>query len=307
MSQNTMPDSVTPADQIGLAAREAQAAVRPRDAGSWAAKVDRLAVERRDGVRGTNVAGRRLTGPVQGFGKMWEKTYSLNAGSTVTPRDAIATWKAHFPEFWPKGNRFAGALAGISPGDVALLDLAIGGGVKLSTGVFVLYADEESFTLMTPQGHMFAGWITFSAERPAEATVIRAHVLMRANDPLYELGMTFGGHSKEDPLLGADADRAGHVPWCAGPAGRNAQHLRGQSQAMETCQKHLAQLDDPQPAANLLPWPAHPGLALTPHASVVRTQDFSSVLYATSQLSVCGTDDKSLVVRRQRSAVTLMW
>ena len=27
----------------------------------------------------------------------------------------------------------------------------------------VLYADEESFTLMTPQGHMFAGWITFSA------------------------------------------------------------------------------------------------------------------------------------------------
>ena len=37
------------------------------------------------------------------------------------------------------------------------------GGSKLSTGVMVLYADEESFTLMTPQGHMFAGWITFSA------------------------------------------------------------------------------------------------------------------------------------------------
>ena len=50
---------------------------------------------------------------------------------------------------------------------MALLDLAIGGGVKLSTGVFVLYADEESFTLMTPQGHMFAGWITFSAEGTA--------------------------------------------------------------------------------------------------------------------------------------------
>ena len=116
----------------------------------------------------------------------------------ISPQDAIATWKAHFPEFWPKGNRFAGALAGISPGDVALLDLAVGGGVKLSTGVFVLYADEESFTLMTPQGHMFAGWITFSAELAGEATVIRAHVLMRANDPLYELGMTFGGHIKED-------------------------------------------------------------------------------------------------------------
>ncbi len=45
---------------------------------------------------------------------------------------------------------------------------------------------------------MFAGWITFSAERDGEATMIRAHVLMRANDPLYEIGMTFGGHRKED-------------------------------------------------------------------------------------------------------------
>ncbi|HET7246644.1 MAG TPA: hypothetical protein VFJ07_17595 [Streptosporangiaceae bacterium] len=122
---------------------------------------------------GTNVAGRRLTGPVQGSGKMWEKTYSLNAGQVTTTQDAIATWKA-------------------------LLDLAIGGGVKLSTGVFVLYTDQESFTLMTPQGHMFAGWITFSAERAGEATIVRAHVLMRADDPLCELGMTFGGHAKED-------------------------------------------------------------------------------------------------------------
>ena len=44
-----------------------------------------------------------------------------------------------------------------------MLDLAMPGGLKLSTGVLVLYADDESFTLMTPQGHMFAGWITFSA------------------------------------------------------------------------------------------------------------------------------------------------
>jgi hypothetical protein len=197
-----VPEGVTPAEQIGLSVREAQAAAQPaapaRDAGNWAAKIGRLEVGRRDGVRGTNVAGRRLTGPVQGFGKMWQKTYRLDVGSGVTPQQAIATWKAHFPEFWPKGNRFAGALAGISPGDVALLDLAIGGGVKLSTGVFVLYADEESFTLMTPQGHMFAGWITFSGERAGHGTVVRADVLMRANDPLYELAMTFGGHRKED-------------------------------------------------------------------------------------------------------------
>lgn len=146
-------------------------------------------------------AARRLTGPVQGFGKMWQKSYRMRA--QVEPEAAIATWKAHFPEFWPKGNRFAGALTGINPGDVALLDLAIGGGVKLSTGVFVLYADAESFTLMTPQGHMFAGWITLSAEREGDDTIVQAQVLMRGNDPIYELGMIFGGHKKEDRFWAA--------------------------------------------------------------------------------------------------------
>ncbi len=202
MTETAGPDRVASAEQIGLSAREAAAvpagATAPRDASSWAKKVDRLQVDPRDGVRGTNVAGRRLTGPVQGFGKMWQKTYRMDAGPDIEPEQAIATWREHFPEFWPKGNRFAGALTGINPGDVALLDLSIGGGVKLSTGVFVLYADAESFTLMTPQGHMFAGWITFSAEPDGDATAVQAHVLMRASDPLYEVAMTFGGHSKED-------------------------------------------------------------------------------------------------------------
>jgi hypothetical protein len=170
----------------------------PRNAEAWAKKVERLTVEPRAGVRGNNVEGRRLTGPVQGFGKMWQKTYSVDIGAAATPQEVIATWKAHFPDFWPKGNRFSGALSGISPGDVALLDLAMGGGVKLSTGVFVLYADDESFTLMTPQGHLFAGWISFSAGRTSTGTQVQAQVLMRANDPFYELGMMFGGHAKED-------------------------------------------------------------------------------------------------------------
>jgi hypothetical protein len=206
MTETAGPDRVRSAEEIGLSAREAAAAppsdptetALPRDVASWAKKVERLQVEQRDGVRGTNVAGRRLTGPVQGFGKMWQKTYRMNVGPQITPEQAIAVWRQHFPEFWPKGNRFAGALTGINPGDVALLDLAIGGGVKLSTGVFVLYADSESFTLMTPQGHMFAGWITFMAEREGDDTMVQAQVLMRANDPIYELGMMFGGHRKED-------------------------------------------------------------------------------------------------------------
>ena len=224
MTETAGPDRVRSAEQIGLSAREAATApvpdatsngpprnaaqaAGPRNATSWARKVDRLEVGPRAGVRGTNVAGRRLTGPIQGFGKMWQKSYRMKAGPGIAPEQAIATWKEHFPEFWPKGNRFAGALTGINPGDVALLDLAIGGGVKLSTGVFVLYADAESFTLMTPQGHMFAGWITFSAERegPQDGgeTVVQALVLMRANDPLYEIAMMFGGHGKEDKFWAA--------------------------------------------------------------------------------------------------------
>jgi hypothetical protein len=39
--------------------------------------------------------------------------------------------------------------------------------------VLVLYADDESFTLMTPEGHMLAGWITFSAERDGDGTVVQ--------------------------------------------------------------------------------------------------------------------------------------
>ena len=169
--------------------------------------MDRL-TEPRVGSPAANVVGRRLTGPVQGFGKMWQKTYRMDIGPAISPQRAIASWKEHFAEFWPHGSWFEAPLTGISPGEVALLDVGIGGGVRLSTGVFVLYADEVSFTLMTPQGHMFAGWITFSAERapggdghgdpPARPTVVQAQVLMRANDPLYEVAMTLGGHRKED-------------------------------------------------------------------------------------------------------------
>jgi hypothetical protein len=56
----------------------------------------------------------------------------------------------------------------------------------------VLYADEESFTFMNPQGHMFAGWITFSAAVEEGTTIAQAQVLVRANDPLYELAMPLG-------------------------------------------------------------------------------------------------------------------
>jgi len=78
------------------------------------------------------------------------------------------------------------------------LNMTLPGHMKLSTGVMVLYADAESFTLMTPQGHMFAGWITFSAIERDGQTVAQAQVLMRASDPIFEAGLTMGGHKQED-------------------------------------------------------------------------------------------------------------
>jgi hypothetical protein len=45
---------------------------------------------------------------------------------------------------------------------------------------------------------MFAAWITFSAAELDGTTSAQAQVLLRANDPLYELALAFGGHRKED-------------------------------------------------------------------------------------------------------------
>jgi hypothetical protein len=179
-------------------APEEQAAAR--DATSWAKSVSRLNVsEVPEGAVNINVEGRRLTSPIQGFGKMWQKTYRVRIpAARVSNTDLIETWKRHFPDFWPEGNRFYGPLTGIEPGEVALLNMTLPGKMKLSTGVMVLYADEESFTLMTPQGHMFAGWITFSALEVEGETVAQAQVLMRASDPIFELGLTLGGHKQED-------------------------------------------------------------------------------------------------------------
>jgi hypothetical protein len=167
---------------------------------SWAKSVSRLEVtDVPDGAVNLNVDGRRLTSPIQGFGKMWQKTYQVRLpAERVSPTELIATWKERFREFWPEGNHFYGALTGIAPGDVALLNMTLPGRMKLSTGVMVLYADEESFTLMTPQGHMFAGWITFSAAEVEGETMAQAQVLMRASDPIFEMGLAMGGHKQED-------------------------------------------------------------------------------------------------------------
>jgi hypothetical protein len=112
----------------------------------------------------------------------------------------VAHWKAGFPTFWPKGSNFYAPLAGITPGEVALFDVppVPGSPVKMSTGILVIYADRESFTFMTPEGHALSAWITFSAYRDDEETVVQVQALERTSDPLIELTYMFGANRAND-------------------------------------------------------------------------------------------------------------
>lgn len=180
----------------------------PHDAANWAQPVERLTVTGiPDGAINLNVEGRQLTGPLKGFGQMWQKTYWVRlSGATASPAEVIKTWKAEFPNFWPAGNRFYAPLTSLQPGQVAVLNLAGPGGLTapggapvISTGVMVIYADEVSFSFMTPEGHILAGLITFSAHEADGATVAQVQALIRPNDPIYELSFRLGiGHKTED-------------------------------------------------------------------------------------------------------------
>src|SRR3990170_4465880 len=92
-----------------------------RDAANWAKPVDRLSAEGVTGAKFDSVTGRRVSGPLQGFGQLWQKTFRVPLeGSSMSPEQVIAAWKEQFATFWPKTGRFYAPLAGIVPGEVAL-------------------------------------------------------------------------------------------------------------------------------------------------------------------------------------------
>jgi hypothetical protein len=173
----------------------------PRDAESWARPLDKLSVGNVPGQAiNLNVDGRRLTGPLNGFGQMWQKTYKVRLpGAGIKPQEIITRWKANFPNYWPDGNYFYGNIGSIEPGDVAVLNLAGPAGTSVSTGIRVIFADDESFSFMTPEGHMFAAMITFSAFAEGEDVWVQIQALVRASDPIYEIGCRIGlVHKMED-------------------------------------------------------------------------------------------------------------
>jgi hypothetical protein len=171
----------------------------PRDTDNWAKPIDAFHVgETAEGAFKGNVEGRKPTGPLQGFGQLWQKTYETRVVGP-TPEELIATWKANFGEFWYPSNKFYAPAAGIAPGEIAVI--AGGKGpTKVTTGVRVIYADDRSWSYMTPEGHPWAAIITFSAHEDDDATVARIHLLVRANDPLYEASFRVYTSRLEDKI-----------------------------------------------------------------------------------------------------------
>lgn len=140
-----------------------------------------------------HLEGRKLTGPQQGFGPLWQKTYRIEIPGHG-PEHVVTTWKENYGSFWPRINRFNAPVAGIKPGEVGSIEsLQI-----LSTGVVVIYADDSSFAFMTPEGHPFAGWITFSAAPTPEGSSAQVQLLIRASDPIWDLGFVCGMGRGED-------------------------------------------------------------------------------------------------------------
>ena len=177
---------------------------RPCDAAYWTQYISPLKVPRTPtGALNLNVDGRHVLDPLQGFGQLWQKTFRIQLkGQRLTAGEVMKTWKERFSTFWPTCDHFYAPSRGIAPGEVALINMVIPGdlpiGLPISTGVVVLCADEQSFTFTTPQGHMFAGWITFSASEEKEAVLAQIQVILRASDPLYELSFRLGANKAEN-------------------------------------------------------------------------------------------------------------
>ena len=66
-------------------------------------------------------------------------------------------------------------MAGVAPGEVVLINATLQG-LPIDAGVMVLYADDELFTVMTPQGFPESGWNTFSAYDEDGVTVVQISV-----------------------------------------------------------------------------------------------------------------------------------
>jgi hypothetical protein len=162
----------------------------------WAPFVPRLSAEQGPtGARTINLNHRRVVSPLQGFGPLWQKTLRVRLeGVSATPEEIIALWKMKFPELQPQDSHFYPSIAGVLPGELMWIEATVPPApglpsiLPVATGVLILYADETSFTVVTPEGHPVAGLNTFSAYTDDDGTLVaQIDIQVRTSDPLYEL------------------------------------------------------------------------------------------------------------------------
>jgi len=191
----------TSGSSISDSSARSPALSKARDEKYWTKPISKIMVpEMPQESINLNVDGRRVVGPVEGFGPMWQKTYQLSlSGTKVTPSEAIGILKKNFPKFQPPENRFYPSGAGIQPGEIVLINSSTPGG-PVYTGVIVLYTDEQSFTFITPQGHPESGWVTFSVFDEHGTTVVQIQGLARANDPIYEIAFRLVGSKVQEKI-----------------------------------------------------------------------------------------------------------
>ena len=201
----------------------------PRDQGSWAQPVERLTTTAKTTGQDT-VTGKPRLGPRPGLRPDVAEDVHRSAcpATSIRPRRSSPTGRPRFPTFWPKGSTFYAPLAGITPGEVALLEVppVPGSPVKMSTGVLVIYADRESFTFMTPEGHALSAWITFSV-LPRRRRDGRPGPGAGADErPVHRAVVHVRREPGQRPVLGADAREPRPVAGRRDAGGREPEGVR---------------------------------------------------------------------------------
>lgn len=179
-------------------------------AAGWARPTPTIQVDQvPPGATNINVAGRKRSGALHGFGRLWQKTYRLSLeGTGKTSPEIMQIWKEKFADFQPAENHFYPPMTGIKPNDVLFISAkvpAFPGSpsiLPVSSGVTVLYVDANQFTVMTPEGFPVSGWNTFSVMDDEDGTpVAQVQSLERSSDPIYEMfDRYFGSAAQQEKI-----------------------------------------------------------------------------------------------------------
>jgi len=176
---------------------------------SWAEPIEYIAVKDvPEGATNLNLDGHRLANPMQGFGPLWQKIYRIKLpGVDKSASEVMKYWKERFPEFHPQESRFYPSMAGIRPGEVLFIDGIVPALpntpsiLPVSSGVLVLYVDDTSFTVMTPEGFPESGWNTFSIIEEDGNLYAQVQSLARSTDPIYEFAFRFLGSAEQQEKI----------------------------------------------------------------------------------------------------------